>query len=118
MALSHNCSTSDYNQAKSCSSNRYFYPNYYAINSNENVAVASSTNVSMTLDGISYTADTYNQSICLFYSEIYPYCTPSNFEFYVATEISSDNWNFGANNLAGIVGLGDGSPIWNIFNAD
>jgi hypothetical protein len=46
------------------------------------------------------------------------FCTIGEHEIYVVSTIYKDTWNLYNNASAGVIGLGVGSPLWDIQNME
>lgn len=67
--------------------------------------------------GFNTTGYIYNSSVCVSASTVDYFCSTENEEFYVADSVYNDNWNYGNDAGAGIVGLGMNSPVWTILGS-
>jgi len=72
----------------------------------------------ITPDGFTTDGGFYSQIICLPSDNLGTgiFCTNENEEFFVADVIKSNDWRYGASSFAGIIGFGQGSPVWNLID--
>ena len=70
-------------------------------------------------DGYSQYGTLFNRTLCL-YPQSAPltgiFCTADNTPFYGISNITYDNWNYGADGFHGVIGFGPNSAIWPLID--
>jgi len=68
------------------------------------------------VDGYELMGTKYDQAVCLMPQAQNAVCTPWLGKFFVADTLVFNDWNYGSPSTAGLLGLGNGSAIWDIYN--
>jgi len=66
--------------------------------------------------GYNTSGSIFGAEICLRTKDTPFFCSIYNQQFYVADAVYQNDWEYGQQAKAGTIGLGNGSPIWNIVN--
>lgn len=96
----------------SCDTEPNFATNYFNMTTGAPLAAEN-----VTIDGYVLQGYAFNQSICLASISTDYFCTYNDDLFFVANTLVSNDWNFASPSTAGIIGLGEGSPIWKMTGA-
>ena len=67
--------------------------------------------------GYNTSGDVFSSEVCLRTAGANYFCTVYNQQIYVADAVYNNYWAYGQQAKAGILGLGQGSPVWNIVGA-